>query len=187
LPQNDNSGRPDWASQYFNVQTVLDGQSPTDTGETRIIGVANQCDNDRPINIYNTTHDTGLENTIVQNIGYFHPSKSGTYTFRLQNIDEGAYLWLGDKAKSGFTNCNADATANYVNDDKGTAEFQFPATAGEYVPFRALFANSVVCGQFDLQVTDPDGNTVISIDKEDTDGQFGFACGDNPQAPDFGF
>lgn len=187
IPDNSQEGSDEWRDEYLNVGTVLRDQDPTATGTSKSLGVDTQCEGDETTDVYGDEYDGDTLSTIVQNIGYFHLSKSGTYTFRLTNADEAIFLWTGDKAKEGWTQGNADAKAAYVRGSSEDGSFEVDATAGEYIPYRILWANSVGCGGFQVQVNDPDGETIIGRGQDNDDGQFGYMCGDNLDAPDFDF
>ncbi|UQC76393.1 uncharacterized protein CLUP02_17906 [Colletotrichum lupini] len=140
---------------YFNINTVLSGQNPDNTGRTTTIGLAQQCAT-MTRTVYGTTTSGQSQFMIVQHIGYFHPATSGTYTFSFSNVDDGVHLCLGNNAKTGFTNANVNKNVDYyVTNSAGT--YTFTATAGQYYPIRLLFVNAQQCGSFTFSLTDPAG------------------------------
>jgi hypothetical protein len=140
-----------------------------------------------PANIYGQETASDVSNSILQHVGYFHPTKAGTYSFEPNSADEVVYLWFGDNAKSGFSETNANLVA-VANDDglgQGTYEYNVQESdVGGYVPFRLLWINTQTCGQFSMIVNDPDGVQIVSRGLESTD-EFGYDCGADTVAPPF--
>jgi hypothetical protein len=61
---------------------------------------------------------------------------TGTWTFTLTS-DDGAYLWIGNTAVSGYSTSNELTSANYEGPGTGTISL----TAGQYYPIRLLYGN----------------------------------------------
>jgi hypothetical protein len=84
-------------------------------------------------------------------IGYYVPATSGNKTISIiasweSSENEGqysiAYLWTGNKAKSGYNTGNADATAN-----NGSANYTLTgAVAGNYYPIRLQWVANLTEG-----------------------------------------
>ena len=85
------------------------------------------------------------ENTTVLYVGYLLANYTGTWTFTLTS-DDGAYLWIGANAVSGYTTGNASATSTYNT----TGTITSSITAGQYYPIRILFGNGPVTGYLNL-------------------------------------
>jgi hypothetical protein len=85
------------------------------------------------------------ENTTVLYVGYLLANYTGTWTFTLTS-DDGAYLWIGANAVSGYTTGNASATSTYNT----TGTITSSITAGQYYPIRILFGNGPVGGNLNL-------------------------------------
>ncbi|KAM4063646.1 GLEYA motif domain-containing protein [Hirsutella rhossiliensis] len=155
----------------FNVNVFLQGQTPAITGTTRSFGLIksdSRCNN--PAIVYG--HNVGSrEYSVVQHVGYFHPSKKGTYTFNPYETDEAVYIWLGEKAKSGFTKNNVDIARNWGQTLTAPLQY-YVKNAGDYIPFRMLWVNAEGCSGFSLIVNDPEGYQIVSREKELSDKQF---------------
>ncbi|KAJ2975795.1 hypothetical protein NQ176_g5321 [Zarea fungicola] len=190
-------GATDWIQNALQIETVMQGNpSPDSTGTTEVIGVpsapgskigvpGNNCGVSPPV-IYGTTTSGDGSYFVVHHIGYFHPDKSGDYRFALPDVDDGMYLWLGDKAKSGWTTANADLYAQSGGSaDHSKNPFHYTATAGEYVPFRATFVQAERCAFWNLTIQDPTSKYIESADIKVMDNQLTFGCGSN--TPDFDF
>ena len=67
------------------------------------------------------------ENTTVLYVGYLLANYTGTWTFTLTS-DDGAYLWIGANAVSGYTTGNASATSTYNTTGTITSSITFPLT-----------------------------------------------------------
>ena len=85
------------------------------------------------------------ENTTVLYTGYLLGTYTGNWTFT-QTGDDGAYLWIGANAVSGYTTSNANAASTY--NTTGTATVAI--TAGEYYPIRLLYGNGPSSGYLNL-------------------------------------
>ncbi|KAK1715214.1 GLEYA domain-containing protein [Colletotrichum lupini] len=181
---NGADGQANWKMTYFNINTVLSGQNPDNTGRTTTIGLAQQCITTTRT-VYGTTTSGQSQFMIVQHIGYFHPVTSGTYTFSFSNVDDGVYLWLGNNAKTGFTNANVNKNVDYyVTNSAGT--YTFTATAGQYYPIRLLFFNAQQCGSFTFSLTDQAGGVVVSNSQAVGD-RLVASCPNDSNAAPFGF
>ncbi|KAK1462464.1 hypothetical protein CCUS01_08651 [Colletotrichum cuscutae] len=177
-------GQANWKTTYFNVNTVLAGQSPIDTGTTLTIGYP-QCLNTPPT-VYGKQEPGNSQYTIIQHIGYFHPTSTGNYVFNLGNVDDAVYLWLGSKAISSFSNGNADLIVDYY-ETPTVQSFTFAATAGSYVPIRILQVNAQGCSKLAFYVTDPSGASIVSETIPVQNQQLTAGCPGSTVAPPFSF
>ena len=84
-------------------------------------------------------------NTTELYIGYILAGYTGNWTFTLTS-DDGAYLWIGSNAVSGYTTGNASAASTYNT----TGTVTLALTAGQYYPIRLLYGNSPVTGVLNL-------------------------------------
>jgi hypothetical protein len=85
------------------------------------------------------------ENTTVLYTGYLLGTYTGDWTFT-QTGDDGAYLWIGANAVSGYTTGNANAVSTYNT----TGTVTVAITAGVYYPIRLLYGNSPAGGFLNL-------------------------------------
>ena len=85
------------------------------------------------------------ENTTVLYTGYLLATYTGTWTFTLTS-DDGAYLWIGNTAVSGYSTSNELTSANYEGPGTGTISL----TAGQYYPIRLLYGNGPSGGSLTL-------------------------------------
>jgi hypothetical protein len=85
------------------------------------------------------------ENTTVLYTGYLLGTYTGNWTFTLTS-DDGAYLWIGANAVSGYTTGNANAASTYNT----TGTVTVAITAGVYYPIRLLYGNGPAGGGLNL-------------------------------------
>jgi hypothetical protein len=85
------------------------------------------------------------ENTTVLYTGYLLGTYTGDWTFT-QTGDDGAYLWIGANAVSGYTTGNANAVSTYNT----TGTVTVAITAGLYYPIRLLYGNGPAGGFLNL-------------------------------------
>ena len=85
------------------------------------------------------------ETTTVLYTGYLLADYTGTWTFTLTS-DDGAYLWIGANAVSGYTTNNASSTSTYNTIGTLTSSI----TAGLYYPVRILYGNGPSAGYLNL-------------------------------------
>jgi hypothetical protein len=85
------------------------------------------------------------ENTTVLYTGYLLGTYTGDWTFTLTS-DDGAYLWIGANAVSGYTTGNANAASTYNT----TGTVTVAITAGVYYPIRLLYGNGPAGGFLNL-------------------------------------
>jgi hypothetical protein len=85
------------------------------------------------------------ENTTVLYTGYLLGTYTGNWTFTLTS-DDGAYLWIGANAVSGYTTGNANAVSTYNT----TGTVTVAITDGEYYPIRLLYGNGPAGGGLNL-------------------------------------
>lgn len=97
--------------------------------------------------------------TVVWN-GIFRSNYTGTYTFRLIS-DDGSHLWLGENAKSGYTQDNAliknGGLHGYV-----TVTATYSMGAGAYYPIRILFGENSGGDDFSFSWSIDGGTTYVS-------------------------
>jgi len=97
--------------------------------------------------------------TVVWN-GLFRSNYTGTYTFRLIS-DDGSHLWLGENAKSGYTQANAliknGGLHGYL-----TVTATYSMAAGAYYPIRILFGENYGGDDFSFSWSTDGGTTYVS-------------------------
>ncbi|KAL6892586.1 proteinase inhibitor [Trichoderma longibrachiatum] len=178
-----------WPVLQFAPNVALQGQTPDFTGVTANTGILQTCPPEQGI-IYGTVTDP-VDYTIVQQIGYFVPATAGTYTLTAAaaTLDQSLYVWFGADAQAGYTNTNADlvADANWLTGSNIDLEVVSAAQVGTYIPMRILWVNAQDCGQFDLTITGPGGEVLVSRGQATTDGQFVTNCAASPDIPVINF
>ncbi|CAO1625000.1 unnamed protein product [Sympodiomycopsis kandeliae] len=87
---------------------------------------------------------------------YFKAPTTGTYTFMVDGSDDVVRLWLGDKAKTGWSSSNSDILAGCV-----VKSIPVLLEAGSLTPVRLSWINAAGPGRFSLKVFDPNG---VSVD-----------------------
>ncbi|KAM4058544.1 GLEYA motif domain-containing protein [Hirsutella rhossiliensis] len=169
----------------FDIQTFLQGQTPFIKGTTKIFGLDQGDPSYRNSRTVYGSEVPTREYSVILHIGYFHPKKAGKYTFTPLYVDEAVLAWFGDKAKYGFTNTNMEVHGNW---NAPSTPFTYTVQrAGDYIPFRLMWANAQGGNGFSFLVNDPDGVQVVSREKPLIDDQFVFGCGAESRAPPFNF
>jgi len=97
--------------------------------------------------------------TVVWN-GLFRSNYTGTYTFRLIS-DDGSHLWLGENAKSGYTQENALIDNGGLQGDT-TLTATYTMAAGAYYPIRILFGENYGGDDFSFSWSIDGGTTYVS-------------------------
>lgn len=125
------------------------------TGRTNIIGTPGDgCADKWPI--YGDSRPFRFDFMVMDHTGYLIPRVGGTYSFTLWTRDA-LYLWIGEKAKSRYTNNNSDAVA-YPHI---TPTFKYDARRNVPIPIRVLFASGQGCSRFHLTIKDPNNKIII--------------------------
>jgi hypothetical protein len=104
----------------------------------------------------------------------------------LNNVDDIVFLWLGDKALSGWTRGNADATAIISGVSSASASPEL--ISGQYLPFRIVFGNAQGAVKFNFRLTAPDGTVILDSNTSASEFLVRYSC-DGTSAlpfPDFG-
>jgi hypothetical protein len=103
-------------------------------------------------------------NITINNRGYLYAEESGNYTFSAPSVDDILLIWLGPNAYNNYTRSNADLVQNYIDPRSGGSSattYSVFLQNGTYTPFRFLYANAQSKGDYALNVTAPDGSTII--------------------------
>lgn len=94
----------------------------------------------QPVNTYT--------NYTLEYYGYFRAPTTGSYTFYMW-ADDGAYLWIGNYAQSGWSLSNYTLNVNFGQANPQSASISL--IAGTYYPIRVLFTQT--SGGTDLQMS----------------------------------
>ncbi|OAQ62765.1 GLEYA domain-containing protein [Pochonia chlamydosporia 170] len=128
-----------WA-KTLDIPTLLRGQTPAVAGTTAKLGTGPPNNvGSLTTAVYGTPLD--LSNAVVQHIGYFYAKNAGSYLFKLATSDT-IYLWLGNKAKSGFNSANADVITMGRINGPDYYDFRYNAAANSYIPIRILYVSA---------------------------------------------
>ncbi|RDL36295.1 uncharacterized protein BP5553_05647 [Venustampulla echinocandica] len=97
---------------------------------------------------------------------YLAPRQEGRSRFDIWWADDMAFLWVGDKAISSFSEANTDLKVDYASRDPfGGKRFEYLVTAkdiGKRIPIRV--ANVQTAGSYSvfMMVRDPSGGVVMN-------------------------
>ncbi|TFB03830.1 hypothetical protein CCMA1212_003353 [Trichoderma ghanense] len=136
--------------------------------------------------IYDSSRSFALDFFALNHHAYIYACEGGTYTVDIPYANDGAYLWTGAKAYSGWTDANADAKALYNQPDHvaGRASFRFDVAAGTYVPVRFFYGQAQYGGGFQFIVTAPSGQVIVSDQETSSPYAVRHSC-DGTTAPAF--
>ena len=106
----------------------------------------------------------------------------------MPSVDNIAMVWVGPKAYYGYTRNNADIVQTYVSTGGQPVQYKATFTAGQYYPFRVMYANGGGPGNFKLSITGPDGKVIIDDKTTSSPSIVQFSCDgvSAPKFPDFG-
>ncbi|KAL6904853.1 GLEYA domain-containing protein [Trichoderma evansii] len=178
-----------WPILDFQPDVALNGQHANYSGLTQTLGIQRTCPPEHG-KVYGTDVGTGIDYSIIQHIGYFRPKEAGTYRFQVDDgVRQTVYIWLGDRARGGWKNINAnliaDASLNL------TLNTWLPVVSerevGQYIPIRILYVNAQGCGEFGITVLGPNNEVLVTRDQATTDGTFVSNCGASAEIPALSF
>lgn len=164
--KNDNTNFPELSVTYFHNAKV------EQDGFTNYIGFTNS-QTGVPFSIYGGA-PISTESIAVNHRGYFLAPISGLYKIAFKNTDDNTFFWIGESAYNGNYNARNAAYARSVSQPHGS--YQGILIAGEYYPFRVLFVNGYDPTAFDVEVTDPMGNVIVSSTVAANTCFFQFTC-----------
>lgn len=111
-----------------------------------------------------------VSNVIMSYTGYFKAPETGVYTFKLQDIDDAAMVWLG----SGLSCCDTGALAGSADDAIVVATKAYHGALGEksgyvyleegqFYPFRLTFINIITASELDFIIITPGGTSISNF------------------------
>lgn len=152
---NANPGGQNTNSYPAYSPTVYKTKTPTATGVAKWIGEDNS--DTAATTIYNRTNIDG-RTLVIQHTFYVYAGRgSGRYYFQIPYTDDIQFLWVGDKAISGWTRANADLLQFWTGNPQTPVTASFYLTAGTYTPVRVQWANGGGQGDLQFSVIDPNG------------------------------
>jgi hypothetical protein len=86
--------------------------------------------------------------------GYFIPATTGSHRFRVTS-DDGAYMWLGSAAISGYTTSNLIINNGGLHGPVAVTSGYWNMDAGTYYPIRIVYGNNAASGQLTLEWEGP--------------------------------
>lgn len=103
--------------------------------------------------------------TVPKRTGYLYVPSSGTWNFAFNNVDDAALLWVGSTAKSGWTKANANINAYFGYGGLSSTDnfYNIDLTAGQYIPFRVVYAQAVGGFGVSFQITGPGNNLIFPV------------------------
>ncbi|KAF3009213.1 hypothetical protein E8E14_007544 [Neopestalotiopsis sp. 37M] len=114
--------------------------------------------------------------------GYIYATTTGTYTFYAFGVDDEFWMWWGSTAYSGWN------SSNYNIDQKLYAGYKtatITLTQGTYLPLRILYRQDTGPGYFGINLYDPYGNDLLSVEDSWSFRQAIFTNTCDGQAPAF--
>ncbi|KAK6498953.1 hypothetical protein TWF481_011524 [Arthrobotrys musiformis] len=135
------------------------------------------------VTTYTGTNPNGAE-YVINHRGYFFAPKTDTYTFRLFDTNDGAWLWVGQFAYTDWTRQNANAQSTLAEADNSKNTYTIELAEGSYTPFRILFGNAQNFGYFGFEIKDSSGEKFASYGTE-SPYLVAFACDRPLEAPPF--
>ncbi|KAK6513782.1 hypothetical protein TWF506_008218 [Arthrobotrys conoides] len=162
---------------------------PYDQNRTTVVGLsylANDPDGSNYIRYgmtaRATTSPVGAEH-VINHRGYFYAPKTETYSFRVFNADDAAWVWVGPNAYTAWTRENANALSVYRSSGAPNT-FEVTLTAGSYTPIRIIYANGRQFGYFSFEIKDSAG---VAYVESLTPSPYlvAFACDKPQEAPPF--
>jgi hypothetical protein len=156
----------------LSYDNLLGGVPPAQTGVVSGIGAdsSKNQDSSQPLQFSGFTGPAGShsDNNVVVYRGYIVPATPGPYTFEIDDQDDIAAIWTGDRAVRNFDIAQAHLASSYGEYHRTTTHsFVVDRNeVGETIPFRILFANAQVGAVFVAKITDPLGNVILGLDSQ---------------------
>ncbi|KAF9877502.1 hypothetical protein CkaCkLH20_05202 [Colletotrichum karsti] len=150
-------------AEEYNLKKFVQGRVPVGTGLAQSPRYSQQ-DDTQPIN-YNGVKGPAGSNfrcNIVVHRGYIKASYPGSYELYINEPEDVMFVWVGDKAKSGFNAGNADIRAQEGRNTFPYSTFIYFETVEEYIPFRIFWANGKGPGSFSVGLY-PDYVLIIDL------------------------
>lgn len=160
-------GAEEWATKRTNVRRALSQRTPLVEGSSKL--VYQPVTGGEQLRLFGTAYPQHNPRFMaLQYTTYFVPDIAGSYVFSISAAYDGAYLWLGEKARDidGWTNDSADLVAW-----RGAPARQFTLDVGLLqvgtpVPMRMILIHSwstlATTYSLSLTVKDPLGVTILS-------------------------
>lgn len=146
--------------------TYFNGRQPVISGTTQVaIGMNSPCAGSTSTgSFYGTTENCNDFAMFYR--GYIYAYATGFYTFTIPTaVDDRLFVWVGPYAQSGYTGSNYNLETSYVDRNPlSTLSYSYFATAGQYVPYLAMFAQVTGLYYYYLEITGPDGTTLMAAD-----------------------
>ncbi|KAK6004897.1 hypothetical protein QM012_007676 [Aureobasidium pullulans] len=115
------------------------------------------------INVYGYYPVDGTS-LVLDHTFYLFASQTGYYSLNIPYTDDIQFVWVGDKAVTGWTRANADITQFWSSQiaTQTPQTLAYYLTVGTYLPIRVLWANGGGQGDLRFNLYAPDGSTVLS-------------------------
>ncbi|KAI0840888.1 GLEYA domain-containing protein [Hypoxylon sp. FL0890] len=169
---NDQGWKNDPTYSTFNPEVYKTETPGFQSVITSLGGVSNA-----DISFYGSDLWTNTDFYVIDHRGYLFAPQTGAYTISATGVDDAVFVWYGETAVSGWSRAN---DALLVTTDSPNQSGSIPVTlnAGDYLPFRIMYAQAQGGAEFQLSITAPDG-TVIS-NTAGTPYLLQFPCGGQP-------
>lgn len=135
--------------------------------------------------IYGSAQPLSAFNFTLETQGYIVASVTGVYNIYITLADDGAFVWLGQQATSGWTRDNAQIAAFYDSNGPGTGSHDWYLTAGSVLPFRTMLAQEAQQAQFHMEVTLPDGTDYMDSQSSANPNLIQYSCNSTLDAPQY--
>jgi hypothetical protein len=120
----------------------------------------NYFDGTDPVTALTTIQESSIpENESRLWIGYFYSRIGGDYVFNMSS-DDGAYLWLGETAITGYTTLNRNLFTTFNTETLSTDPITL--TENTYTPIRLMMGNGVGPGYVFLSFDTPGLGTITN-------------------------
>ncbi|KAK6352308.1 hypothetical protein TWF730_009138 [Orbilia blumenaviensis] len=129
--------------------------------------------------VFTYSNNTKGVEYVLNHRGYFYAPKAETYSFRISSANDGAWVWVGEKARLTWTRENADAKSVREGGMGPADTFNIELAAGSYTPIRIMFANGLKIGNFRFSIKDSTGTTYATTGSQ-SEYLVSYSC-DRPQ------
>ncbi|KAI9650011.1 hypothetical protein NHQ30_000024 [Ciborinia camelliae] len=143
----------------FDV-TTFNGKNPIYNGTSTQTGFPNTAPGSNAT-LYPGAPSRSVEQLAIVHTGFVYARKAGTYTFTITDSNDIVMGWIGSNAYSAYSANNTDLLTAYFGISGAVMTVSRTLTAGQFLPFRVLYANGVGNAVFGFTIQGPD-STLLS-------------------------
>ncbi|GAM90379.1 hypothetical protein ANO11243_084220 [Dothideomycetidae sp. 11243] len=145
-------GYPNYAPDYYKtVKPIVNGTAHY---------MAEDNDGSSTISVFGYSNTaTGL--AVAQTFYIYAGRGTGYYNFQIPYTDDIEFIWIGNKALTGWTRANADLFNVWTGNAESQVSLGYNLAFGSYLPVRVHWANGGGPGSMEVNMWAPDGSYIV--------------------------